>query len=109
MRPLRRLHATLRLLLDAVISYRGRGIERLRDLGVGRRFEIARVRGMPRPHTREAVGLLKILDRCGVAAVIRRQGSEQVLHVMAVLVSHDVPLRERAALRAEAPGEFGEE
>src|SRR2546430_12163959 len=108
MRPLLGLHAALRLLLNAIVADRGRRVERLRDLRVGGRLEVARVRGMPRPHAREAVGLELDADRCGIAALTRGQGTELVLHVVAVLVRDDVSLRERSALRAEALGELFE-
>src|SRR5438045_7804792 len=86
-RPFLGLHPTLRLLLDAIVADRSRGIERLGDLDVGRCVEVARVRGVPCPHSREAVSLQLDADGPGVAALTRRKQTELVLNVVTVLVS----------------------
>src|SRR5207247_3578905 len=104
-RPLLRLHAPLGLLLDAVVADGSRGVQRLRDLRVGRRLEEAGIRRVAGPHPREAVGLQFDLDRGGARSGLREQ-TELVLDVMAVLVRDDVALRERAALRAETLLQF---
>src|SRR5207244_10595811 len=110
MGPFLRLHAALRFLLDAIVADRSRRIERLRDLCVRGRLEVTGVRGVPRPDPSEAVRLKLDADRCGVVlALAGREQTELVLHVMAVLVSHDVSLREWPALGAEALRQLLEE
>src|SRR6266568_5901681 len=107
--PLLGLHTALRLLLDAVVADRSRGVERLRNLGIRGCLEEAGVRGVPRPNAREAIGLQLDADGCGVAALTRREQTEMFLHVMAVLVCDDVSLGEWPALRAEALRQLLEE
>src|SRR6266851_6001084 len=55
--PLLGLHTALRLLLDAVVADRSRGVERLGNLGIRGCLEEAGVRGVPRPNAGEAIGL----------------------------------------------------
>src|SRR6185503_4787232 len=91
---------TLGLLLDAVVADSGGGVERLRDLGVRWLLEVAGVRRVLRPNTREAIGLELDADGLRVRSGLQEQ-SELVLHVVAVLVRDDISLGEGAALRAE--------
>ena len=114
MGPGLRGHTPLELLLDAVVAYRRRGVEPVDDVGVGEvddqrtaggtlRFG----RGVVRPHAGVAVGLQLEADRAALGALtIARlldggRRTEKVLHVVAVLMSDDVGLRERPALGAE--------
>src|SRR5919204_6473530 len=100
-RPFLRHDVALRLALDTVVAHRRRGVERLRDLGVRRLLEEPRVRGVTRPDSGEAIRLELRPDRGRVGGLVLGEKAALVLHVMAVLVRDDVPLRERTALRPE--------
>src|SRR5438094_10204544 len=107
-RPLLRLDPALRLSLDAIVAHCCGGIERLCDPGAGRGLEVPGIGGVPRPPAGEAGGLELNPRGLRVRSGLREQ-AELVLHVVAVLVGDDVPLGERAALRAEALRQFLEE
>src|SRR5207302_7196636 len=107
-RPPPPLHPTPRLLLDAIVADGRRRNERLPDLGVGGPLEVPRIGGMARPHAREAVGLELHAHRLRIRSGLREE-AQLVLHVVPVLVGHDVTLGERAALRAEALRQILEE
>src|SRR5438093_735884 len=106
-----RRHATAGLLLDAVVADRRRRIERVGDLILCRRLEVAGRRGVLRPHARVAVGLqlhtYGLALRAGPRAL--GQAAGEVLHPVAVLMRDDVALRERPRARAELRAEIGEE
>src|SRR5262245_10980095 len=104
-RPGVRVDLALRGLLDAVVPDRGGSIERVGDLLVRDRFEVAGARGVVRPDAREAVGLELGADRAALRTLLARlpaEDAEQVLNVVAVFMSEDVALRQRPALRPEA-------
>ena len=112
MSPALGVDPTLRGLLDAIVADGGRGIERFVDVARGQRREEPRFGGVRRPDASEAVGHQFDPDRCAVGAgstVLLGEDPEQILHVMAVLMSDHVRLREWAALRSEAGLEFLEE
>ena len=75
--------------------------------------DVARVDRAVGPHAGEAVGLQLEIDTAtlgpGDALLHAAHGAEQVLHMMAVLVRHDVGLRERSAGRAELAPQLVEE
>src|SRR5207302_5858116 len=99
--PLLWLDTTLRLLLDAVVTNGGRRVEGLPDLRVGGWFEITGVRGVSRPHARGRIRRQRDTDGLRARSGLGEE-SELVLHVVAVLVGHNVSLREGPALRAKA-------
>src|SRR2546422_4660905 len=107
-RPLLGHDTTLRLLLDAIVADGRRGVERLRDLRVRGLYEVSGVGGVLRPDPRKAVGLELETNGLRVRARLQQE-VELVLDVVAVLVGHDISLRERPALRAEALGQILEE
>src|SRR5581483_4991373 len=104
-RPLLGPHAALELLLEAVVADGGRGVERVGDVRVGRRREVASFCCVARPDAGVAVGLQ--LDahaaalRPGPMVLRLRQCPGDVLNVVAILVGQDVGLGERPAVRAE--------
>src|SRR5438045_8290363 len=106
--PLFRLHTTLRLLLDPIVAHGRGGVERLPNLGVGGRLQVPRVGGVPRPHAGEAVGLELDTHGLRVRSGLREE-AELILHVVTILVGHDVALGEGPALRAEALRQILEE
>src|SRR5690348_8233905 len=111
MRERVRRHATLRLLLDAVVADGRRRVERVRDLGLRRGDEIARVGGVLGPHAGVAVGLQLGAYGLALGAGARgvRERAEEILHVVPVLVRDDVALRERSGVGAELRAHVREE
>src|SRR4051812_19801490 len=99
MRPRLGCHAPLRLALDSIIANSGRGIQPIGDVLVGQVADIAGLQSMLGPDTSEAVSLeLRPHRRAlrplrGRATTVRRQPTEKILDVMAVLVGDDVRLR----------------
>src|SRR3954453_2068080 len=112
-RPRLRVDLALELLLEAVVADRRCGVESVGDVGLRQLGDVSRAHRTVRPDAGEAVGLQLEVDtaalRPGDALANPAHGAEQVLHVVAVLMSNDVGLRKRPAGRAEPGAQLVEE
>src|SRR5690242_8806434 len=110
--PLFRVDPAGGLLLDAVVAHRRRGRQRVSNVLVAQRFEERHAgallfgdRGVVRPHSRVAVGLQFGADACAFRprGILLRAPEDalQVLHMVAVFMSHHVLLSQRAAAGTE--------
>ena len=113
MRPGLPVDLALGLLLDAVVSDRGRGVEAVVDVRLGEVVDQARLDGVSSPDARVAVGLQLGADAAafGPLRVVADavEHAELVLDVVAVLVGDDVGLDEGRVLGAELGLELVEE
>src|SRR5215210_4193062 len=91
--------------LDPVVTHGGCGVETVDDVLRREVLDEARFHGVGRPDAGVAVGLQLESNRARLLALAvpadARVGPDEVLDVVAVLVSDHVRLGERAATRAE--------